>query len=170
MTGSGARPAPAPDGIEPIVGYRLWRVEIGTSVLLAFGGEPWSTDGWTRAACRPRMPRSGGLPAPHEAPDEACTCGLHAMKSAADLVRVVLDGGRATILDSVVLIGKVLLGGKVIEHDLGYRAGQARLVELLPLRHQTELAAEVAAAYGARVDERFVRLPRREAIALARSS
>jgi hypothetical protein len=42
-------------------------------------------------------------------------------------------GGQGIWHDPVVL-GRVLLSGKVIEHDFGYRAERARIAELIPFR------------------------------------
>jgi hypothetical protein len=77
----------------------------------------------------------------HEVPEEGCSCGFYSLKELEALLfhaemRHVLSThpdfhGRWT---DPVVIGRVLLSGKVIEHDLGYRAERARIAELIPFR------------------------------------
>jgi len=47
------------------------------------------------------------------------------------------------------ILGSVHLAGKVIEHESGYRAERARVVQLLPTLRQREDAVALALAYGA---------------------
>jgi hypothetical protein len=47
----------------------------------------------------------------------------------------LLSGNRGLGRESrQVVLGRILLSGKVIEHDLGYRAERARIAELIPFR------------------------------------
>jgi len=73
----------------------------------------------------------------HVAPDEDCTCGFYAMRSADDVAEFGIaidpqvsspDGEGA----EGVVLGRVLLAGKVIEHEYGYRAERARIAALIP--------------------------------------
>jgi hypothetical protein len=152
-----------PDGISPIVAYRCWPYErdgLGARLGELAGGSPaedrsaWegaSSSRWVRASCRP----DGKVQTIHEAPLETCSCGFYAVKelfSLTDFVPGILDlSGRAVLgvnelfsrRDIVpriqdhtagVVLGKVQLAGKIVEHELGYRAERARIVELIPIR------------------------------------
>jgi hypothetical protein len=139
-----------PDGIAPLEGYRAWAViEEGDGVVfrpLWHGARDWegATRGWVSASC-PReqelrvSPRGMILaPEPHEVPAEGCTCGFYAMKELApELNAFARSFGRAAVwprAGACVVLGRVELSGKVIEHDEGYRAERARIVELIPIR------------------------------------
>jgi hypothetical protein len=132
--------AQAPDLIEPIVGYRGWRyMASGQWVQLFAVGyvrdhpsakNEWEGAGssWVTASCV--------LEPTHVVPDEHCSCGFYATKSADDVAPFgmagdppdFLEGGTAT----GTVLGRVLLAGKVIEHAFGYRAERARIAELIP--------------------------------------
>jgi hypothetical protein len=58
----------------------------------------------------------------HEAPQFDCTCGFYAFKKRRD--------ARAYLRSAVM--AEVLLGGKIIETELGYRAEQMIIVKLYP--------------------------------------
>ena len=67
---------------------------------------------------------------------------------------------------SNLVLGRVLLAGKVIEFEWGYRAERARIIELLPWR-ETEggidlLAACVDAPVGRTIDPLELELPDRD--------
>lgn len=135
--------ARAPDLIEPIVGYRAWRYTANVRAVQLFpitltahdlGEEnPWegAWSGWVRASC----PTSDE--GTHLAPDERCSCGFYAMKTpdAVDWFAAMghdrTDADRTDASKGVVL-GRVELAGKVIEHETGYRAERARIAELIP--------------------------------------
>ena len=146
----------APDLIEPIIGYRAWPfVSDDRGVRLvsvapapdddALGGWTGSWRRWVTAYC-------AMVGADHLAPDEACTCGFYATKARDDspsLEMVVSVGaeihstGTSAELHGMVF-GCLHLAGRVIEHDFGYRAERARIVELIPTsddRGSTELLA-----------------------------
>jgi len=134
-----------PDGIEPIAAYRAWfySIEGQTAQLYPLGGLPSSSRGiawegagstWVAASCL-----EFGSPT-HEVPSEGCSCGFYSMKelefavSNATIFHLTsghFGPGRGPYL---VVLGRILLSGKVIEHDLGYRAERARIAELIPLR------------------------------------
>jgi len=134
-----------PDGIDPLTGYRLWSVVVEGSdatfcspvQLAATFAWKGAESGWVSASCL-----SLGRPSPltnHQVPDEWCGCGFYALKQLdPDLLRFCLlnqmtnlsHGGTA----EYSVMGRVDLAGKVIEHELGYRAERARIVELFPIR------------------------------------
>jgi hypothetical protein len=135
--------ANAPDLIEPIVGYRAWRfttseraVQLLPVTLIAddLGDEnPWegAWSVWVRASC---LARDEGT---HLAPDEGCSCGFYATATpdAAAYFTAMIHGrpyADDTDVSNGVVIGRVELAGKVIEHETGYRAERARIAELIP--------------------------------------
>jgi hypothetical protein len=112
-----------PDGIEPITAYRFWVYSITPwhASIHSFGCSeaepcPWEgvRSGWVTASCNLEMG--------HEVPNEDCTCGIYALKRVPWL----------SMMSTASLLGRVELAGKIIEHDLGFRAERARMVELVP--------------------------------------
>jgi hypothetical protein len=95
---------------EPIVAWRAWTIAGSTDGslvrLLPIAGDhrPWPTRQPVVAACR----RSHG----HVVPGVSCTCGVHATRHPG-LLRRARDPGA---------IGTVALWGRVVEHELGFRA------------------------------------------------
>ncbi len=131
-----------PDGIEPISAYRAWFYSIEgrkaqlrplSAPNISSRGNGWDGAGanWVTASCA--LVGSST----HEVPSEDCSCGFYSLKEldhAVDLAspfRFMSIPGRK--VDQVVL-GRILLSGKVIEHDFGYRAERARIAELIPFR------------------------------------
>ena len=131
-----------PDAIEPISAYRAWfySIEGRTAYLYPFSGPPapsfryeWEGAGsnWVTASCH--VIRSST----HEVPSEGCSCGFYSLK---DLDLAVVLAGIHHLLStqghsgSQVVLGRILLSGKVIEHEYGYRAERARIAELIPFR------------------------------------
>jgi hypothetical protein len=93
----------------------------------------------------------GGCPLcgsrPHEAPNEGCKCGFYAMRSiTSELIGAVAGGHRWE--EGGTVLGLVLLAGKVIEHDLGYRAERARIGELIPVRGRERWVKQLADRLG----------------------
>src|SRR6266576_981929 len=151
-----------PDGIDPIVGYRAWYYEIGPRGArlhpliqrgsgVAAGASDW--DGaswwWVKATC------SRGAASWHVAPEEECTCGFYAMST---LPPVVSGCGFRTAQigpasNSGVVMGRVELAGKVIEHEWGYRAERARIAELIPFRGTERSVMILAARLGLPISE-----------------
>ena len=105
------RSLPVGTATEPIVAWRAWALtgrRDGSHLLLrpvVGRGRPWLPGRPAEAGCRMLGPF-------HEAPQLACTCGLHGTHD--------LDLLRRTRCPAV--IGRVALWGRVIEHELGYRA------------------------------------------------
>ncbi|HEX6579749.1 MAG TPA: hypothetical protein VF195_02620 [Actinomycetota bacterium] len=149
--------AQAPDLIEPIVGYRLWRHETDRINVrfLPLGVQDdvtaWKEwDGawrrWVTASCRLDSEPDGDVP------NERCTCGFYAMKSPNEpelLMMVSLDGARSgSDPQRGIVMGRVHLAGKVIEHDRGYRAERARIVELIPTTEEDAETKTIAIRLG----------------------
>lgn len=96
------------------------------------------------AKCRPRAPfwRVGGY-GDHDAPHTDCNCGVWGIRDEETLHR---EMGR---WDPVVPIafGRVRLWGRIVEHDLGYRAEYAQPVHVTVIDGTDEQVADLAAFY-----------------------
>lgn len=128
-----------PDSIEPISAYRAWfySIEGRTAQLYPLSGLSMGNDWegaaatWVTASC-PRF----GSPT-HEVPSEGCSCGFYSLKELelavnhAGIFHLMTIQGQAP---GQVVLGRILLSGKVIEHESGYRAERARIAELIPFR------------------------------------
>jgi hypothetical protein len=127
-----------PDAVEPIVGWRYWRIEAhGRLTSLGAGRQEWRPGEALRARCRherldPHDERwrlvDGGAWMPHAAPHEECVCGVYAARDLRTLRSQRLFGLR------VMAAGEVSLWGKVIPGRLGYRAEFAYPKSILALR------------------------------------
>ena len=144
---------PTPDGITPLVGYRLWRLSVGPkwSALRSLNGEllhevnvlqslGQPNDAWLVARC---------LKNDHDAPEESCACGFYAMKSFSTLLSrtwsfLTMD----PTADTNEVAGRVHLAGKIVEHDLGYRAERMQIAELRPFRGTERTVARFAQRLG----------------------
>jgi hypothetical protein len=150
-----------PDGIDPIVGYRAWYYTIGQRgaqlhpltrrSAAAPGAGDWdgASWGWVTATC------ARDTASWHVAPEEDCTCGFYAMST---LPPVVSGCGFRTGevepgATSGVVLGRVELAGKIIEHDRGYRAERARIAELIPFRGTEQSVMILAARLGVPIAE-----------------
>ena len=158
-----------PDLIQPLVAYRMWGYSIDERGA-RIGTTPSDDSTWPGAERRHWVTASclrGRLlgytdPTPsHPAPNEDCTCGFYSLKTIADAevilmlvrsaqrVEAVRSGGRPGGLPPGGLVfGRVELAGKVIEHQLGYRAERARVLELIPLGEYDGATGAVARLLG----------------------
>jgi hypothetical protein len=160
--------AVVPDGIEPLVGYRAWLavIERHGTTLYSLGGPGsfggcWdlAVSGWATSACRvdrsrllrvnrdrasSRASTNEAWGPPHRAPQEGCSCGFYATK---DLAPVTF------FVHPEIVVGRVDLAGKVIEHDYGYRAQHARIAALIPVPGTERSALKVANRLGIRLEE-----------------
>lgn len=92
----------------------------------------------------------------HDAPDESCRCGFYAVKSLFTLGRLLsfttIGGIPARMADprvaTFLVAGRVDLAGKVVEHDLGYRAERMRVAELLAFCGTEQTVARFARRLG----------------------
>jgi hypothetical protein len=146
----------APDGIEPVTAYRVWLADRDGRLSSLNAETTWLPGTWVNARC---------LLAPHLAPAEDCSCGLHAAKALLEVVDLAIDlcprlligppesGAEREIRiahspRSEPVIGRVQLAGRVIEHTRGYRAATARVSEVLRIPGLDERAEAVAARFG----------------------
>lgn len=88
---------------ETVIAWRGW--DLGQGCLVGHYRQPWKTSTMV-ATCR----------VGHRRPEWQCNCGIYALKEPGQV-----DG---------VVVGRVALEGVVIEHEDGYRAERARIVEL----------------------------------------
>jgi hypothetical protein len=118
-----------PDAIEPIVGWRYWRLG-GDGRLRSLTGRQhvWKPGQAIEATCRfveadPRDRRLQLVPGygarPHTSPGTDCTCGLYASRNLERLRGQILFGLRRMV------VGEVSLWGSVIPGQHGYRAQYA---------------------------------------------
>ncbi len=142
----------------PIRGYRVWRIIDGR---LSGARMAWPTPQLVA-----RCARGGDIEVPHT--DNSCRrpqCGIYAAKNPDLLVGELLGGTRG-------VMGLVELSGKVVEHERGYRAREARVVALgavggarLLLADDAATIAEVFAAPDETLRVWGKRRDRREALA-----
>jgi hypothetical protein len=123
-----AAPASVPDGVEPVVGWRVWDVvELDGSLRLcslAFWSV-WLPCRAAAATCRRALAEAGlrGLP-PHAAPQARCTCGIYATQTAAQVL--AYSRGVRRRADTVHRVaGRAALWGTVVECEGGWRASHA---------------------------------------------
>ena len=155
-----------PDGITPLVGYRCWTLSIGPGhrALHSLNGQialevslddPLGrrADSWLVARC---------LNNDHEAPEERCSCGFYALKSLSALGSILPSaapraslyvGGADPRAHAFPVAGRVDLAGKVIEHDLGYRAERMRITELRAIAGTEQTVTRFARRIGVPVGE-----------------
>lgn len=120
----------APDYIEPVEGWRVWRVATrdGEVVLQSvFVDSVWEPGRPLEARCEHRR-RSVWRPwrvyrNEHPAPEEECSCGIYAA-SARSAARRYL-GVPSPVGTGLRVLGRVALWGDVVESENGWRASCA---------------------------------------------
>jgi hypothetical protein len=118
------------DGIVA-VGWRAWTVQetpAGVRLGSTIHDAVWEPRELAAASC---------LHA-HPAPEAACNCGFHAARDPVDVFSYL--HGRDELHTVCRVLGEVLLGGRIVETDVGWRAARA-----YPLRLYVE-DEDVAAA------------------------
>ncbi len=99
-----------PDYISPIVGHRVWNWH--ANELRSLNGAAWLPGRALTARC---LITDHEFPADdHKPPAEGCSCGIYATKNCQYSQQIIRVEG--------FVRGEVYLWGKVVEHDLGYRA------------------------------------------------
>jgi hypothetical protein len=106
--------ARAPDLVEPVIGYRQWRLHDGML------WSPFAEFRWERGVNTARCTVGGGHPEP--APGHACACGIYAW------YRPCPRLGSAT---PHLVPGAVAVWGEVELHATGLRAQYAAIVALV---------------------------------------
>jgi hypothetical protein len=100
-----------PDYVSPIVGHRIWVWDAG-GWIKSLNGEIWCPGQAVAAKCR--------ITDNHEPPADGCSCGIYAAKNDEHVQH--LSSALALHREGFVLHGEVCLWGRVMEHELGYRA------------------------------------------------
>lgn len=130
----------APDAIEPVVGWRVWRV-FNTNDGLRLGSVVY----WQRQQWAPRERHKaeclafakGERTRCDDAPHRPCTCGIYAARHVAGARGYVSPYSLNTNqgVCAWLAIGRVNLWGRIVEHKDGYRAQYAYPKQiLLPAR------------------------------------
>jgi hypothetical protein len=126
----GAESHAAPDFIEPVIGWRYWRLDRDRTRLASLTGraEVWPVGRAFNAVCRHarrdhddvRYRIVGGYKrSRHGAPEEGCTCGVYAARDLKTLRSKMLFGL------GLMVVGEVSMWGKIIAGTRGYRAEYA---------------------------------------------
>ena len=125
----------APDYAEALIGWRVWCV-VATADGLRLGSviheELWPRGTELVARCD-----GGGR---HEAPNEECSCGIHAAREPATVWSY--PRGRDEPGTVARVLGRVLLWGRVVEHEGGWRASHAYPLDFVAT--EPELARSLA--------------------------
>jgi hypothetical protein len=129
---------------EPVVGWKIWRVEHDeerTRLRSVLYGSLWPPGRPAVADCK-KLYRVR-----HEAPDPLCECGIHAAK--------LLDSWRHYLsVGNDRVFGRALVWGERLEGELGWRAATAYPLELyVPATlDDAEAVAAGLAVYGVPVE------------------
>jgi hypothetical protein len=135
-----------PDYLEPLEGWRVWRASNDGSQLRlrsVVQETVWPPGEELTAEClRRRVLARLRRGREHEAPDEACACGIYATT----LTRLgsylhERGDGRA-----YYVFGRVLLWGTVIECEQGWRAARAYPAEIIVPTERAPATEEIEAA------------------------
>jgi hypothetical protein len=135
----------APDYVEPLEAWRVWRVGMHEGRLAlhsAYANAPWEPGVPLSATCA-RPHRSVRRPwrmeqSHHHAPDLGCSCGIYGARSFA-AARWFLES-QSSVRPADRVIGRVALWGDVVVSQWGWRASVAYPLELfvpasMPLGH-----------------------------------
>ncbi len=128
-----------PDTTQPIFAWRFWAVREGHFGSVAVH-ETWPPGTPVVARCR----RPGSI---HAAPDAACACGLHGLRSTVTPSRAVVTRGLFPQMEFIAF-GRVALWGRVDVHTRGYRAQYAYPVWVRVLEAPEALCRSLRDAYG----------------------
>lgn len=142
----------APDLVEPVVGWRLWRISERrreTRLMSLFLDDVWPWLEPLEARCaiprivwRRRERR-------HSAPHEECDCGIHATLWAT-VAPQFRNAGRHR--RPCFVVGQVALWGRVVECEFGWRSTFAypkRMFALLPKQDSRDDQSEALRVVGA---------------------
>lgn len=118
MIGSRESELRAPDFVEPVIGFRAWRLRDG-EIVSPYVDTPW-TAGPMKARCLRERVHFRPAAAPHEepAPVPHCGCGIYAYFHPVDRA-----GG-----DPQFVRGAVVMWGRIEVHSEGMRAEYAQAV------------------------------------------
>lgn len=104
----------APLDLEPVLGWRAWRLERrpeGLRLISLTRDDAWPAQEALEARCH--RTSHGKVPV------SACTCGIYATREPEDLARAGI------MTYGVAVVGAIAMWGRVIEHEAGARAQKA---------------------------------------------
>lgn len=109
------RPSPpsAPDLLEAVIGWRVWRIDARHRLRSALRDELWE----------PRRPLVAACEVDHAAPDQRCDCGIYAVRRPEHARAYLVGRNRPEAVHRV--LGRVALWGRVVECEQGWRAQYA---------------------------------------------
>ncbi|MDX1608434.1 MAG: hypothetical protein R3251_04450 [Candidatus Spechtbacterales bacterium] len=143
----------APDSFKPLVGYRVWRLYNPFPVLYAGAlrnSIAWTT-GTTEAMCINEKA--------HKAPAEDCDCGIYALVDMWSIMSRYKPSYHITSEDTTYkILGSVVLWGKIVPGDKGYKAQKAAVAALYVPKNMEEIPAaieEAAQIYGVPIVRTF---------------
>lgn len=158
-----------PDYCDALVGYRCWNVFPNGLMCGQSYNEPWPPYQAMAARCgfakSPGHVHDGAWVAP---PVYGCGCGIHALKQIDAAERRIIEEAQAAVPGWYYVYenymppagrvwGSIKLWGRVVEHDIGYRAEFAYPSQLYC--QDKALAATVAALYGVPCDVKVLDIP-----------
>jgi hypothetical protein len=125
----------AADALRPAVGWKVWRIDEDARLRSVLYGDLWPLEEPVVATCK-RLD--------HNAPHEGCECGIHAGRTLGAWEHYL------NIEREKRVFGRVLLWGATLEGAHGWRAAQARPVEIFvpPAIANEDEVAEALRAYG----------------------
>ncbi|MGH2698006.1 MAG: hypothetical protein ACRDJL_02240 [Actinomycetota bacterium] len=154
-------PFAVPDAIEPLVGWRYWRVDRENLLHSLSGtkGFVWRPNTRFEARC-PVVKRTGidrryrfisGMRVEmHDAPGDRCRCGIYAARDLTHLRRQILTGL------AINVVGEVSLWGRVIPGSKGFRAQYAYPRRLFVIQKTADwdqsAVADALSVYGVPVE------------------
>ena len=165
----------APDGIEPLVGYRGWKVIDGAlwSVYPEIRAVEWPISGPLASECLPPRIRTtsddnrrvSDPPKHYWSPHLDCTCGIYALHEYPEAWESMEDGRRRKSIypwPPKSVTGIIHGWGHIIVGDRGFRAQTARPIALVSGRNRygewPTTIQQIAERYGIEiVDYREVR-------------
>lgn len=134
--------------VEPIQGWRVWKVAGGCLYSTVFG-TLWPERARFEARCGLGGRSSpGGLRGVHDAPSRGCDCGIYALKSRSDALYLAQQIAKPVL----AAVGRVSLWGRVVETERGYRAQYAYIYDLTLLGGTDVEADEIRNRYAVDVE------------------
>jgi hypothetical protein len=103
------------EALRPAVGWKVWRVDEKGRLRSVLYGDLWPLDEPVRAICK-RLA--------HEAPHQGCECGIHAGRDLGAWEHYLAVDTENRVF------GRVLLWGSTLQGAHGWRAAEARPVEI----------------------------------------
>lgn len=137
-----------PDVVEPIVGYRAWRIENDVLCSTTYRHNIWLPGKTLKAKCsydstenNKRCTLQHSL---HHPPHKGGLCGFYAYNEPEwNIIKLKVGGCYSLAL------GEVELWGKIIEHEVGYRGQYARVKRVIKMAQAdgTNLFQQISERY-----------------------